>query len=284
MGDGREPDRDGSDGDPVVDRLRASGSVFAEEEADLLRAAAATGAGGLDVLVARRVAGEPLQHVVGWADFAGHRLRIGAPVFVPRPRTEHLVDVAIGLGRARAAGSAPVVVVDLCCGCGAVGLAVASALRRTGRVRLVATDIDGDAVTCAATNLRHADDEVLQGDLLSALPIELVGRIDLLLANVPYVPTPDLRFLPSDVRGFERRLAHDGGRDGLDVLRRVVAVAGRWLAPTGFALFEVAEPQVEAATAAAQQRGLVGGSVIEDPDGEATVLVVGPAHPPGGSS
>jgi len=280
----RANEPDGAGPDAVVERLRAGGSVFAEDEADVLRAAAAAGSGDLATLIARRVAGEPVQHIVGWADFAGHRVRVAPGVFVPRPRTEHLVDVAIGLGRARSSGADPVVVVDLCCGSGAIGLSVARALRRTGRVRLVAADLDPDAVACAASNLRHADDEVVQGDLLAALPTDLVGRVDLLLANVPYVPTAVLRLLPSDVRGHERRLAHDGGRDGLDVLRRVASTARRWLRSDGFALFEVAEPQVDAATSACEARGLVGGAVVDDPEGESTVLVVGPAPTPAPSA
>lgn len=264
----------GVDPDALVEQLRAAGSVFAEAEIEVLRAAAAVGREDLATLVARRAAGEPLPHVVGFADFAGHRVRVAPPVFVPRLRTEHLVHVAIRLGRLRAAGARPVTVVDLCCGSGAVGLAVAAALRRNGRVRLVASDLDADAVACAASNLRHADDEVVEGDLLAALPMDLVGRIDLLLANVPYVPTADLRFLPSDVRGYERRLAHDGGRDGLDVLRRVAHVAGRWLAPDGIALFEVAADQVEAASVVCKEGGLVATTEVDDDlDGDATVVV-----------
>lgn len=276
---------DGADPHALVARLRAAGSVFAEAEAEMLLVAATAGRKDLEALVRRRVRGEPLAHVVGFADFAGHRIRVGTSVFVPRPRTEHLVDVAIELGRERAVGARPVVVVDLCCGTGAVGLAVAAALRRNGRVRLVAADLDPDAVACASSNLRHVDDEVVEGDLVAALPTDLVGRIDLLVANVPYVPTADLRFLPSDVRGHERRLAHDGGKDGLDVLRRVARVACRWLAPDGVALFEVAGDQVEAATAACAAGGLGARPVVhEGDDEEATVLVAGPDPGPVGRS
>lgn len=259
----------------VVERLRAAGSVYAEEEVDLLRSAAAAGTGEFAALVIRRMAGEPLQHVVGWADFAGFRVRVAPKVFVPRPRTERLVDVAVELGRAWAAGTEPVVVVDLCCGTGAVGLAVSTALRRTGRVRLVAADVDPAAVACATTNLRHADDEVVESDLLAGLPTDLAGRIDLLIANVPYVPTRDLRLLPSDVRAHERRIAHDGGADGLDVLRRVVAVAGRWMDPGGRAVFEIADGQVEAAIAACRDRGLGAVEVPPAQDHPGAVIVVG---------
>lgn len=259
----------------VVERLRAAGSVYAEDEVELLRAAAAAGAGEFSALVIRRMAGEPMQHVVGWADFAGLRVRVAPRVFVPRPRTEHLVEVAVELGRRWASGTEPVVVVDLCCGTGAVGVAVAASLRRTGRVRLVAADIDPVAVACATTNLRHADDEVVESDLLAGLPIDLAGRVDLLLANVPYVPSGDLRLLPSDVRGHERRIAHDGGHDGLDVLRRVVAVVGRWLDPGGRAVFEVADAQVERAIAACRDRGLDAIEVTAGPQHQGTAIVVG---------
>src|SRR5579859_6496905 len=115
---------------PVIARLRAAGCVFAEEEAELLRAAARTPA-ELDALVERRAAGEPLEQVVGWAEFCGLRVLVDPGVFVPRRRSEFLVSVAAGLARARGE-RARRVIVDLCCGTGALGLAVAVSLADAG--------------------------------------------------------------------------------------------------------------------------------------------------------
>src|SRR5512133_2173864 len=107
--------------DDVVARLRGAGCVFAEDEARLLLAEAGSGE-ALEAMVARRVAGEPLEHVLGWAEFCGLRVAVAPGVFVPRRRTEALVETAVALGRVGA------VVVDLCCGSGALGLAVATAV------------------------------------------------------------------------------------------------------------------------------------------------------------
>src|SRR3954463_7503265 len=134
--------------DAVVARLRAAGCVFAEGEAQLLLSEAGRGEAGsaaeLDVLVARRVAGEPLEQVLGWAEFRGLRIAVAPGVFVPRRRTELLVEEALSLARPGA------VVVDLCCGSGALGVAVATAVEG---IELHATDVDPAAVDCAAGNV-----------------------------------------------------------------------------------------------------------------------------------
>ncbi|WP_030678335.1 putative protein N(5)-glutamine methyltransferase [Streptomyces sp. NRRL B-1347] len=238
----------------VVARLRAAGCVFAEEEADLLAAAAASPE-ELDAMVARRASGLPLEHVVGWAEFAGLRIAVDAGVFVPRRRTEALVREAAALSVPGA------VVVDLCCGSGALGAAVAAAL---GRAELHAADIDPAAVACARRNVRDADGRVYEGDLYEALPAGLRGRVDVLLANVPYVPSGEVALLPVEAREHEARVALDGGADGLDVLRRVTADAARWLAPGGCLLFETSERQVTSAVAAVTDAGLVPRVVTDD--------------------
>ena len=129
--------------DSTVATLRAAGCVFAEDEAELLTTHAGTTA-ELDVMIARRVTGEPLEHILGWAEFGGLRVGVDAAVFVPRRRTEFLVELAVAV--TPAAG----VVVDLCCGSGAVGLALAT---RRPAIRLHAADLDADAVACARRNL-----------------------------------------------------------------------------------------------------------------------------------
>ncbi|MEU4579581.1 putative protein N(5)-glutamine methyltransferase [Nonomuraea sp. ATR24] len=228
----------------VVARLRAAGCVFAEDEARLLAGAARTPA-ALDALVERRAAGEPLEHVLGWAEFRGLRVAVDAGVFVPRPRTEFLVEQAIALA---APGT---VAVDLCCGTGALGAALVAAVPGT---ELHAADLDPAAVACARRNLPA--DRVHEGDLYEPLPPDLRGRIGLLLANVPYVPTGEIGLLPAEARLHEARLALDGGADGLDVLRRVAAGAPGWLAPGGHLLFETSDRQVPPALEAVARHGL----------------------------
>src|SRR3954462_11501847 len=219
----------------VVLRLRAAGCVFAEDEARLLLEAAST-ATDLESLVARRGSGEPLEQLLGWAEFCGLRIAVSPGVFVPRRRTEFLVETAAGLTHSGA------VVVDLCCGSGAVGAALLAAVPG---LRLTAGDVDPAAVGCARRNLPGVP--VREGDLFAALPAELRGRVDVLVANVPYVPTDAIALMPPEARDHEPRSALDGGTDGLDLARRVVAGAGEWLAPAGSLLFEVGEAQVPAA-------------------------------------
>ena len=224
-------------------RLRAAGCVFAEDEAAVL-SASATDEAVLSALVDRRAQGEPLEQVVGHADFCGVRVRLRPGVFVPRVRSELLVRLAVN---AAAPGA---VVVDLCCGSGALGLAVR---HREPAVELHAADVDPVAVACAQDNL---DGDVHQGDLFGALPAALRGRVAILLANVPYVATRHLPLLPAEARDHEPRTALDGGADGLDVFRAVVAGADGWLAPGGIMLSEITEAQAEAAVEAVRAAGL----------------------------
>jgi release factor glutamine methyltransferase len=235
----------------VVTRLRAAGCVFAEDEARLLRSAAATLA-DLSAMVDRRAAGEPLEHVVGWAEFCGLRIAVTPGVFVPRRRTEFLVSKAVTL--AGHAAQPRTVVVDLCCGSGALGVALATAL---GEVELYAADLDPVAVRCARRNVAAVGGQVYQGDLYGPLPATLRGRVGILIANVPYVPSGDVALLPPEARIYEPRLALDGGADGLDILRRVAAEAPSWLAPGGHLLTEASERQVPGIIAATTGAGLI---------------------------
>jgi release factor glutamine methyltransferase len=214
----------------VVSKLRAAGCVFAEDEADLLLAAATTPA-ELDALVERRVAGLPLEHLLGWAEFHGLRITVAPGVFVPRRRTEFLVDVAVSLA------PADPVVLDLCCGSGALGAAFAAAARPA---ELHAADVEPTAVGCARVNVPG---QVYLGDLYAALPGSLRGRVDVLLANVPYVPSAAVATMPPEARLHEPLVALDGGADGLDLARRVAEGAPDWLAPGGHLLVESSEEQ-----------------------------------------
>jgi len=221
--------------------------VFAEDEAELLISAAATPA-ELAGMVDRRASGLPLEQVVGWADFCGLRVAVDPGVFVPRRRTEFLVRQAIEL-----APPCPVIV-DLCCGTGAVGAALAAVL---DPAELHATDIDPAAVRCARRNLAAAGGHVYAGDLFEPLPAALHGRVGILAANVPYVPTGEVALLPAEARLHEPRVALDGGGDGLDVLRRVAAQAPLWLAPGGSLLVEISDRQESIACDTARRAGLV---------------------------
>ncbi len=298
----------------IISRLRAAGCVFAEDEARLLMSTART-PDELDAMVDRRVAGLPLEQVLGWAEFCGLRITVAPGVFVPRRRTEFLVRQAtllirgddppgppaapvspggthppgppLGgthspgppLGRAPrpSRSSRPgegmawpgVVIVDLCCGAGAIGAALAAAVDRAD---VHAADIDPAAVRCARRNLPGPRGHVYQGDLYEPLPGGLRGRVSVLVANVPYVPTGEIGFLPPEARAHEPRVALDGGADGLDVLRRVAAGAAEWLMPGGHLLIETSERQVPSAQAAFVAGGL-SARVASSADLDATVVI-----------
>jgi release factor glutamine methyltransferase len=231
----------------VVSRLRAAGCVYAEDEARLLLSAAATAA-DLAAMADRRVAGLPLEQVVGWAEFCGLRIAVDPGVFVPRRSTEFLAGQAIARIRPGA------VVVDLCCGSGAVGAALAAAV---DDLELHAVDIDPAAVACARRNLVARGGRVYEGDLYAPLPAWLHGRVDVLVANAPYVPTGEVRLLPREARLYEPRVALDGGTDGLAVVRRVSDAASGWLAPGGHLLIEISEHQAPQAAETFIGDGLV---------------------------
>jgi release factor glutamine methyltransferase len=149
-----------------------------------------------------------------------------------------------------------IVVVDLCCGSGAVGAAVAYALMPKAEVALHCVDIDPAAVRCALGNTAALGGWVYEGDLFAPLPGALRGCVDVALANVPYVPTEAVSTMPPEARLHEPRVALDGGADGLAVLRRVAASAGQWLRPGGHLLIETSEQQVPAASEAYVAGGL----------------------------
>ena len=248
----------------LAERLRAAGCVFAEDEADLLLTAA-TNPDTLEQMVRQRVGGVPLEQIVGWAEFGGLRVAVEPGVFVPRRRTELLLHEALILAPPQP------VVVELCCGSAALALAVASTLHD---VELYATDIDAAAVQCARRNLAGLAGftAVLEGDLFEPLPRSLAGRVDLLIANAPYVPTDAISLMPQEARVHEPRIALDGGSDGLQVLRRVIAEATRWLAPDGYLLVETSRSQADATGLALERQGMASRIVMSD-ELDATVVI-----------
>ncbi len=236
----------------LVTRLRAAGSVFAEDEAALLIRAAADDA-HLERMTQRRIRGDALEHVVGWTDFCGLRIPLDAGVFVPRRRTEVLARAT--LDRVRDGD----LVVELCCGAAAIG----RFLIEHRRIELHAADVVPAAVANARRTLESRA-TVHEGDLFDALPEALRGRIDVVVANVPYVPTAEIEHLPRDFRDNEPRVALDGGADGLDVLRRLVGVAPAWLRPGASVLVESSLDQAAAAAAVLQDAGFAPRIDIDD--------------------
>lgn len=286
----------------VVDSLRGAGCVFAEEEAAILIESAGSGAdsdSALDERVARRVAGEPLEQIVGWVDFAGLRLRTLPGVFVPRQRTRRLVDHTVRAleQMTRLRGAEPLsddpaapIVVEAFCGVGPVGSSVAASVPG---VRLHLGDADSQAVECAVGNAQRAAIDRLQTavcaerghspgktgsagvvrghrlDCLDGLPVELRHGVDVITAVPPYVPTPAADFLPREAVDFEPATALFGGADGLDLVRRLITESGDWLSPDGILLLELGREQAEHALAHAAAQGMVGRSHLGEGDDHA---------------
>ncbi len=184
----------------------------------------------LEAWLCRRERGEPLAWITGSLEFGGRSLHVSPGVYVPRIQSEGLARRAARLlsdeGRA----------VDLCTGAGAIA---AHVQYEVPTASVIGVDVDVEAAACARRNGVRA----LVGDL--DLPLRPDGATDVVTAVPPYVPTGDLRLLPSDVQRYEPRAALDGGPDGLDVARRVVAAARRLLRPGGWLLVELGGDQDE---------------------------------------
>lgn len=239
-------------------RLRAAGCVFAEDEAALLLEAADDGP-ELEALVLRRIAGEPIETVLGWAAFAGRRLVVRPGVFVPRRRTELLARLAA------ARCDADTFLLELCCGVGPVAATVDA-----GAVHLA--DLDPIALECARVNVPHGRAHLC--DLYADLPVDLRGRIDVVAANAPYVPTGSIVLMPHEARDHEHRRALDGGVDGVDVHRRIAAEAPQWLAADGALMIETSPSQAPLTARAMHEAGLVTEVVVDDEVGGCVVVGV----------
>ena len=235
--------------------LAEAGSIAADAEADELIAAASGDDEVLQDLVGRRRRGEPIAWLIGSVMFCGVRIGIEPGVYVPRPWTEALAE------RAASVLPAAGVAVDLCTGSGAVAAVMAAT---APDARVVATDVDPTAVACARRNGVDA----LLGSLDDPLPTELEGRVDVLTAVVPYVPTAELVFLPRDVQAFEPHGALDGGPEGTDLLRAVATRAPRWLRPGGRLLLELGGDQAAPVGDLLRALGATDLEVIEDDDGD----------------
>jgi release factor glutamine methyltransferase len=239
----------------IVSALAAGGCVAPAKEAEVLFRASSEGVGRIDELVARRLGGEPLAWITGSVVFGGVRVYVDPGVFVPRPQTEEMAQRAASL--LPDAGIA----VDLCTGSGAVAAVLGAAHPRAS---VVATEIDPIAVACARRN----GVDVLVGDLDEPLPPSIRGRVDVMTAVVPYVPTEELPFLPRDVLANEPRAALDGGPGGTTLLVRAAEAAPSWLKPGGRVLLELGGDQADDVTAALERVGLSGIRVHRDGDGQ----------------
>ena len=239
----------------IVRALAAGGCVAPEAEADALLEASSEGAGPIEQLLDRRLRGEPLAWVTGSVRFCGVRVHVDAGVFVPRPHTQAFARLAVALLTADG------IAVDLCTGSGAVAAVLGSA---QPRATVVATDVDPAAVACARRNGVRA----FVGDLDEPLSPALRGRVDVMTAVVPYVPTEEMVFLPRDVLAYEPRRALDGGRRGTTVLVRAAEAAAVWLRPGGVVLLELGGDQADEAAAALARAGLSQVRVHRDGDGQ----------------
>lgn len=247
----------------IAARLRASGSVFAEQEADLLVLAAERDpAHQLESLVRAREDGQPLEHLIGAVQFRGLSIPVGPGVFVPRQRSAYLVDTALDMVRETST------VLDLCCGCGALGYALLRAAEC--EIDVWATDLDPQAVAYAQRLMPSG--RALHGDLFDAVPASLRSRLDLIIVNAPYVPSGRLGLMPPEARDHEPLIALDGGDDGLALHRRIAMESPGWLTPLGRIVTEVGVPQIPAATELYRSAGF-DVVISRDEERDATALI-----------
>jgi release factor glutamine methyltransferase len=199
----------------------------------------------------RRRAGEPVAYLLGTREFYGRPFRVDRRVLIPRPDTETLVEAA--LARTRHV-SLCARVLDLCTGSGCVAISLA---RERPTTRVLGVDLSEDALAVARENalrLGAVNAGFLRSDLYEALPPG--ARFELITANPPYIPDAEIAALQPDIRDYEPRVALSGGPDGLDVIRRIVAGAPRWLAPGGVLAIEVGAGQADGAAALFERAGL----------------------------
>jgi release factor glutamine methyltransferase len=207
--------------------------------------------------LARRLAHEPSAYITGHKEFYGLDFEVTPAVLIPRPETETLVEAALQLARKGLDASPParsgapgVIIADIGTGSGCIAVALALALREA---RLIATDVSREAIEVARRNAaRHGVDRRIEwrrGDLLEPLK----ERVDLIVANLPYVKTSEWAALPPELRVHEPRAALDGGHDGLDLIRRLLSGTARRLRPGGAVCLEVGDGEAEAVAAWAVQ-------------------------------
>ena len=206
--------------------------------------------GRLAAAAVRLAAGEPLQYVLGDAEFCGRLFRTDRRALIPRPETEELVEHVLRRLAARPPGPAPVIV-DVGTGSGCI--AVTLALERPDAA-VIATDVSADALALAGENAAALGARVdfRAGPLLAGCG---PASLDAVVSNPPYVPTAQCDALPAEIRAHEPRLALDGGPDGLAVIRPLLAAAATALRPGGLLFLETAEDQGPAVAALLREHG-----------------------------
>lgn len=270
----------------VAAHLRQAGCVFAEDEARILLDAAQESSSDragraiiLSELSARRVAGEPLEQIVGWVEFSGQRLAVAPGVFVPRQRTTLLAEHSILAVQAAdshvSAGGRPVRFLEAFCGVGAVATTVARAVPGT---QIHLGEHDEAALKCARVNVGTSAHSHLL-DCLVGLPQVLRSGFDVISAVPPYVPDSAAQFLPHEAADHEPPTALFGGVDGLDLVRRLICESRDWLAPGGVVLIELGSAQyTSAAEFGAAQGFTVTGTFGEDEQTVVLKLAIGKEH------
>jgi release factor glutamine methyltransferase len=260
--------REAASATPRLDAELLLGHVMRADRASLLAqpetAIGPDHAADFRALVERRAAGEPVAYIRGIKEFYGLALSVDPRALIPRPETELLVDLALDRLRElltagpRQPGAGPLLVWDVGTGSGAVAVALAVECRRrryAGDVRLRATDVSPDALALATQNaVAHAVADMIdfiRADLTDLGDATGAGGADLLVANLPYIPSAVLPGLPV-AASFEPRLALDGGTDGLALLRRLIAELPHALGPTGIALLEIGSDQEDEVRATVQ--------------------------------
>jgi release factor glutamine methyltransferase len=223
-------------------------------------------------LIERRLAGEPVQYIIGEAEFYGLSFHVNREVLIPRPETEHLVEKAMALAqRLRLNGAHCPRIVDVGTGSGAIAVALAHALPFA---EIAATDISKAALAVAQSNAARNGlaDRVrfLEGDLLEPVASE---QFDIVVSNPPYVPESDRNTLDVEVRDYEPSQALFAGTDGLDVYRRLIPAAFGALVPGGFLALEIGYGQQKAIHALLARVGFAGIEFISDLQGIARVAV-----------
>ncbi len=216
----------------VSERLLAGGFLAADEEAAELLEVSKGDAADLESRVLRRLRGEPLAWITGFATFCGLRVRVDPGVYVPRWQSEPLALAAATRLPRRG------VAVDVCTGSGALAMTLRA---KQPDARVLGVDVDERAVACALSN----GVEAYCGDLFTPVPHEFSGRVDVVVGVVPYVPTHSLSLLARDTLDYESTLSYDGGTDGIDVLRRVLVEGRPMLRPGASVFLEVGGAQDE---------------------------------------
>jgi release factor glutamine methyltransferase len=235
----------------ITQLLSDAGFIAAKDEAFELIESANGDAQLLQSLLDRRLTGEPLAWITKSTQFCGYTIQIATGVYIPRHQSEPLARLA--LARLPMNGAA----IDLCTGSGAIAKTLS--LGRPS-ARVVASEIDGRAVACAVSN----GVEVYCGDLFTPIPDSLAQLVDVVVGVVPYVPKAKFPLLPRDTFAFETPLSYDGGADGLDIVRRVIADAPQFLRPGGSLLLELGADQVEVIEDDLKLLGYVGLIILTD--------------------